>query len=348
MPFGGCPLVDDRCVNGKLRGLVCLFALCACPVVYGQSAVLAKVDVRGAERMSAERVVEASGLKMGQAVDKTVMQAAVERMMATGFFERVNWRSQPAEDGWTVTLTVREAAEREAEAVEQAVGRIQRVEIRGVAAERANRVKAVLEGSMVGREFRMDAVEEVGGPLVRAALTESGHWDAAARFKEEAGQRLVVEIEMGPVTVVGEVAIEGGEAKWIENAGYVKGEAAESRKLNRAMGKVIEAARNEGFLMASARSTNVLRDGRLDVALSMDKGPLFRFGELKIEGLSAQGETRARKLWQLKAGEAASAAALEEWIRRVFEQRIPAWDGVQREWRPRQGEAVADAVVSFR
>jgi hypothetical protein len=243
---------------------------------------------------------------------------------------------------------VREAAELEPQATEQPVRRIQNVEIRGVAAERVGRLRASLGGAMAGREFRMDAVQEVGEPLVRAAMAESGHWSAAVRFMEVAGQKLVVEIDEGAVTVVGEVALEGGDARWIENAGYVKGEAAESRKLNRAMGKVIERAKNEGFLMASARAENVVKDGLLDVTLAMEKGPLFRFGELKIEGLSEQGETRARKLWKLKAGEAASSAALEEWIRLVFAQRIPVWDRAQRKWRPRPNEAVADAVVSFR
>lgn len=333
---------------GSLKTGVCLFALGALWMVHGQSDLLVRVEVRGAERMSAERIIETSGLKTGQPVDKPVLQAAVERLMATGSFERVTWRSQPGEGGWTVTLTVREAAEREAQADEKPVGRVQNVEIRGVAAERLDRVRASLEPAMLGREFRMDAVEEVGGPLVRAAMAESGHWSAAVRFTEEAERKLVAEIDEGALTVVGEVAIEGGDARWIEDAGYVKGEAAESRKLNRAMGKVIERARNEGFLMASARAANVVKDGRLDVTLTMEKGPLFRFGELKIEGLSEQGETRARKLWTLRAGEAASSAALEEWIRLVFAQRIPIWDRAQREWRPRPNEAVADAVVSFR
>ncbi len=327
---------------------MCLVALGAGAVAYGQSAMLAKVEVCGAERMSAERVVEASGLKTGQAVDREVMQTAIERMMATGLFERVNWRSRPGEDGWTVTFTVREAAAREADVQEQKSSRIQIVEVRGLAAERVERLKAVLAGAMVGREYKQDAVEEVGGTLVRAALAESGHWSPVVRFNEEAGHRLIVEVEEGPVTVLGRVSIKGGDAKWLANAGYVKGEAAESRKLNRALGKVIEAARNEGFLTTSAQSTNAVIDGQLDVTLAMDKGPLFRFGELIIEGLSTQRETRARKLWKLKAGEAASAAAIEEWIQRVFEQRIPAWDRARREWRPRPNEAVADAVVSFR
>ena len=332
----------------SLKAGVCLFALGALWMVRGQSELLVRIEVRGAERMSAEGVTEASGLKAGQPVDKTVLQAAVERMMATGSFERVTWRSQPGEGGWTVTLTVREAAEREPQADEKPIGRIQSVEIRGVAAERVGRLRASLEGAMAGREFRMDAVDEVAGPLVRAAMAESGHWSAVVRFKEETGGNLVAEIDEGAVTVVGEVALEGGEARWIENAGYVKGEAAESRKLNRAMGRVIERARNEGFLMASARAANTVKDGRLDVTLAMEKGPLFRFGELKIEGLSEQSEKRARKLWKLKAGEAASSAALEEWIRLVFAQRIPVWDRAQREWRPRPNETVADAVVSFR
>lgn len=201
---------------------------------------------------------------------------------------------------------------------------------------------------MAGREYKQDVVEEVGGPLVRAALAESGRWTPGVKFSHGGGGVLVVEIDEGPVAVLGGVGMSGGDPKWGERAGFVKGAPAESGKLNQALGRVIAAARNDGYLNVSARWEQTIEGGELKLTIHVDKGPLYRFGELRIEGLTAQAEARARKLWTLKPGDPASVAAMEEWIRRVFEQRIPVWDRAQRDWRPRAAEAVADAVVSFK
>lgn len=313
-----------------------------------QTTAITGIEVRGTQRLAVERVLEASGLKPGQQADRAALQAAVERMMATGLFQRVTWRTQPGEDGLKVTFTVVEADVEQAEAEPAAGPRIERIEVRGVAAEREARVRLAIDGAMTGREYKQDAVEEVGGPLVRAALAESGHWSPAVRFSEGDKGVLVVEIDEGPVAVLGSVSITGGDPKWSEQTGLVKGAPAESALLNRALGRVIGAARNDGYLGMTARATHVLAGDQMRVIIYVEKGVLYRFGELKIEGLAPQAEVRARKLWTLKPGEPASTAALEEWIRRVFEQRIPIWDRAQREWRPRAGEAVADALVSFK
>ncbi len=325
-----------------------VFAVGAAWVAQQAPANLVKIEVRGNERLSVGRVIETSGLKTGQAVDRAALQAAVERMMATGLFERVNWRTQPGEDGVMVTLTVRERPEQQADAEHAAGPRIERVDVTGLTPERNDLLRKRLDAPMGGRMFSQEMAEEVAGPLVRAALAEWGYWNPAVKFGLEAGSALVITVQEGPAALLGEVILEGGEAKWLDGAGYVKGAPAESKKLNLALGKVIQAARNSGYLTAAARSENSVTDGRLNVKISMEKGPLYRFGELRIEGLDAQREKRARALWKLKPGDAAGAAALEEWIRLVFERRIPVWDRAQREWLPRQGEAIADAVVSFR
>lgn len=298
--------------------------------------------------MAVERVIELSGLKPGQQVDKAILQTSVERMMATGLFERVTWRTQPGEDGLKVTFTVVESAAQQAEEAPASGPKIERVELRGVAAEQAARVRLALEGAMVGREYRQDVVEEVGGPLVRAALAESGHWTPELKFSQGGEGMLVVEIDDGPVAVLSEVHMTGGDPKWGEQVGFVKGAPAESGKLNQALGRVLAAARNDGFLNATARSAHAVEGGELKLTMHVEKGPQYRFGELKIDGLTPQAEARARKLWVIKPGDPAGTAALEDWIRRVFERRIPVWDRAQREWRPRVGEAIADAVVSFR
>ena len=335
-------------IGSAARNPLSAFAVGAVFVGQQPTGTLSKIEVGGAERLSTERVIEISGLKTGQPVDKAVLQAAVERMMATGLFERVNWRTLPGEAGVTVTLTVREAPEQQTEAERAAGPKIERMEVRGLAPARGEALRARLEGPMAGREFSQEMAEEVAGPLVRAALAEWGHWSPAIKFNLEAGTALAVEVTEGPVTMLGEVLMEGGDARWLAGAGYVKGAQAESKKLNLALGKVIQAARNAGYLAAAARSEPTVTGGRLDLKLTMEPGVLYRFGELRIDGLDAQREKRARGLWKLKPGDPAGTAALEEWIRLVFEQRIPVRDRVQREWRPRQGEAIADAVVSFR
>lgn len=111
--------------NLKLRGsgkflapvllaLASLLALapgvCAQPSSSSQPGQLARVDFQGLERLKAEQVIAASGLKLGQAINVDILDAASQRLIDSGLFKKLSSRYRADKGQVTVTFTVEEAA----------------------------------------------------------------------------------------------------------------------------------------------------------------------------------------------------------------------------------------------
>lgn len=60
--------------------------------------------------MTADQVITLSGLQIGQAVDGTVLDAAANKMMQSGLFRRLGYRTRTNRDGAIVTFDIEESA----------------------------------------------------------------------------------------------------------------------------------------------------------------------------------------------------------------------------------------------
>ena len=76
-------------------------------LVLAQSSVT-DVRVTGNELIPSSAVVAASGLRPGSAATRPALEAAAQRLVDTGFFVAVNYRSEPGRKGYVVTLEVAE------------------------------------------------------------------------------------------------------------------------------------------------------------------------------------------------------------------------------------------------
>jgi outer membrane protein assembly factor BamA len=94
----------------RLFTLALTLALLSIPVMGQQSARLQKIEVTGLKRMTADHVITLSGLQIGQAVDGTVLDAAANKMMQSGLFRRLGYRTRTNRDGAIVTFEVEESA----------------------------------------------------------------------------------------------------------------------------------------------------------------------------------------------------------------------------------------------
>jgi len=96
---------------------VALFAVCASttPAAVAQRPIV-EIKVSGNERLAAAAVIAASGLRPGQVVTRTALDAAAQKLFETGFFTGVNYRYDPKADGgvagYAVTLQVSEETAR--------------------------------------------------------------------------------------------------------------------------------------------------------------------------------------------------------------------------------------------
>jgi outer membrane protein insertion porin family len=82
--------------------------------VYAQEAPagqmrLDKIEVSGLQRVTEAQVVAASGLEVGQAVDVAALDAAAERLLATGLFTRLGYRYRTKGVEAVVTFEVEES-----------------------------------------------------------------------------------------------------------------------------------------------------------------------------------------------------------------------------------------------
>jgi len=81
------------------------------PVCQAQAqTTLRKIEILGLQRLSPDRVIETSGLKLGQAVDASAIDAAANRLMQSGLFKKLGYRVRTANNEATVIFEVEEAA----------------------------------------------------------------------------------------------------------------------------------------------------------------------------------------------------------------------------------------------
>jgi len=94
----------------RLLTIAVTLALVSVPVIGQQGARLQKVEVTGLKRMTADQVIALSGLQIGQAVDGTLLDAAASKMMQSGLFRRLGYRTRTNKDGAIVTFDIEESA----------------------------------------------------------------------------------------------------------------------------------------------------------------------------------------------------------------------------------------------
>lgn len=92
--------------------LATLASLSAAPRAIAQSsgrATLAVIQVTGSQRFKEQQIAQASGLRIGSAVSKADLEAAAQRLVASGAFAHVEFRYGPGSSGFSVTFQVTDA-----------------------------------------------------------------------------------------------------------------------------------------------------------------------------------------------------------------------------------------------
>jgi len=85
--------------------LVILTATCAAQ----QNFKIAKIEFEGLQRFSPDEMILRTELKPGQQFDLTALDAAAQRLLDSGFFKNVAYRTKPTRDQITITFVVEEA-----------------------------------------------------------------------------------------------------------------------------------------------------------------------------------------------------------------------------------------------
>jgi outer membrane protein assembly factor BamA len=83
--------------------------VCGCvPLAAQQNLKIAKIDFEGLQRLSAEDMIETTALKIGQPFDVAELDAAAQRLVDSGFFKSVSYRTNTTRNQITITFQVEE------------------------------------------------------------------------------------------------------------------------------------------------------------------------------------------------------------------------------------------------
>jgi len=115
-------------------------------------------------------------------------------------------------------------------------------------------------------------------------------------------------IEEGPKYTLGEVQVVGDQLPikaMLNAAKFKKGAVADWTEIQNSIWEFEKPLKRMGDLDAAAKPERSFNDEQhiLDLKLSINRGPLYRFGQLRITGLSPDLEARARKLWKMNTGD---------------------------------------------
>jgi outer membrane protein assembly factor BamA len=168
--------------------------------------------------------------------------------------------------------------------------------------------KDVREQGYTDRTFR-HAVEL----NLRRAYEEHGMY--RVRFTEILARResgwsvsVTTSIEEGAKFTLGDVQLRGDKLPldaMLKAAKFRKGEIANWTEIQNSIWELEKPVKRMGYLNATAKPERILHDEQhvLDVRLSFNVGPFYRFGHLQITGLAPNLEAQARKIWSLNPGD---------------------------------------------
>ncbi len=205
-----------------------------------------------------------------------------------------------------------------------------------------------LDLARVGRMARGDAIDdsewsrliEVAPAQVRDLLQTEGYFDpkvAITRIGAPGERRVRLVLDPGPRTVVARVTLEfEGELQALADGGdetarntladlrrawpLVPGKPFRNAQWNDAKAALVGRLRSAGYATAQWSGTGAEVDAakhEVRLFLVADSGPLFRFGELKIEGLATHEEETVRNLAHIDPGTPVTETLLLDYQERL-------------------------------
>ena len=96
-------------MNPPVPRLTLILLLLVLPVAAQQNFKIAKIDFEGLNRVSADEMLATTGLKIGEPFSLASLDAAAQRLVDTGLFKNVAYRTRPNKDQITIIFQVEEA-----------------------------------------------------------------------------------------------------------------------------------------------------------------------------------------------------------------------------------------------
>jgi outer membrane protein assembly factor BamA len=193
---------------------------------------LRKIEIVGLQRLSPDQVIQRTGLQVGQTIDASMIDAALDRLMKSGLFSTASYRVRSADNDLTVIFEVAENTPR-GPTVADVLGQVQWTGNRVFSVQELSAAFGLRAGDPTDRARIEKATESVRKAYGRqgyitAAIVETTARDAATRrVNYQFTVREGVQYRMGTLTITGLTAPDAQrlKAKWTLAPGSIFNEA---------------------------------------------------------------------------------------------------------------------------
>jgi outer membrane protein assembly factor BamA len=222
----------------------------------------------------------------------------------------------------------------------------------------ATALEKAIAQTALGQEYTEDSFRELLKYNVGRLYESRGH--LRVRFPRIAAAKtaaddlaLTVTVEEGPVYHIGAFEVAGQELPPLDLAALIdlkKGDTASWDKVLAVATRLSEALGRYGYLSASSDIERNIDDQnlRVDVTVVLEKHRQSKFGELRLEGLAASSQTRARLLWKLAPGAPVNTEYIEDYLRLLMRDGQITFKRVSRRYQSKPGADIVDVVVTFK
>jgi outer membrane protein insertion porin family len=223
---------------------------------------------------------------------------------------------------------------------------------------------SVLEGAMnkviLGEDYSEYDARNLLTLNISPLYEEKGHLTVAfpkVGFEETAGVpgqvTVLVTLDEGQAWSLGTVDLSGDGLPLDEMrtaAQFPLGKLANWKELLACIDKAQTVLQRQGYL--NARSTPVRsfqkESGTVNLEIKVNRGRQSMFGVLQLNGLSAEDQDRAVKLWELKNGVPLNGPYVDDYLRALFKVMKGSRKSVSKQLRPQPDSNLVDVVLSFK
>src|ERR1044071_1714026 len=97
-----------RMAAKRILPIICVSILLTTTIFAQTARKIAAIETEGLQSLTTETVIATSGLKVGDTFSVDVIDAAAERLVSSGLFKKVAYRTRNAGAGVTITFQLEE------------------------------------------------------------------------------------------------------------------------------------------------------------------------------------------------------------------------------------------------
>ncbi len=255
------------------------------------------VEIRGNQIVSTNTILSKIRTQRGQPLQQDVVNEDIKRLYATGYFQDIKMEVEERPDGYALAIAV----------VEKAI--IREIRIEGFSRFKEDKLRkelAVIEGQILDRKAVKQGVE-----AIRKLYANKGYRfvdiDSEVDVNEERKEATVyVKITEGDKQKIKEVRFEGVTAfkskklqkmMKTKKAWFIRSGVFKEEEFQKDLEKVRFLYQQEGYLdvKVQSRFEQDPKENKMIVIISVDEGPKYVTGEIKIEGNKLFPES---EIWQ--------------------------------------------------